>query len=1089
MDSFVADIRSRSRSTDSSVSSDRLRYRYHIRHVEGKTYPQIVRVPHGGSTPTWCSTRPLGLRPDFFRLVYAEPSQDESLIAFAVDTTGDEHAALRFLGTGTGELLDDVIEHVAPTLAWSQDGSHVAYVLLDALSRPHQVWLHRIGTDPTSDRLLLDEPDARYNVRVQPCADGSWAFLERASRITADAVALRLTGGLDVVDLLPREPGVERRYELAGSGSVARLFCITNDEATESRLVSAPGDPATWSDPDRYEVEMPGSSRRLVRAHAVGDHLVVESRTGSYPSLTVLPLQDNRCTPADLYEILPRFEGGTIALVPSSRPGARTILVAEQSRIHPREVHEVDLASREATLVERDMYAGHDVAAYRTRRVWVTADDGVEIPVTLTHRADTPLDGTAPALLYGYGAYETSFEPIFRPSILTLVDQGVVHAYAHVRGGGELGHGWWLQGRLGSKERTFDDYVAVAEHLGRTVVDPRRIATRGMSAGGLLQAAVLTRRPDLWCGVIAEVPWVDVVNSMCDEGIPLTVRERDEWGDPRDPEQLAWMLAYSPYENLPPAGGRPPVLVTGAVHDTRVLVKEPAKWVAALRASDPAWARECLFRVELGAGSHSGPSGGAAVRYEAELISPPAHDPRGGRMETVGHWINGRVAPTAPDARFGDVFNPATGKVARQVELASAERVREVVAAAAAAFPEWRDTSLARRTSIVFRFRELLNERKEELAAIITEEHGKVLSDALGEVGRGQEVVEFACGIPHLLKGGYTENASTGVDVHSLRQPIGVSAIISPFNFPAMVPMWFFPVAIATGNTVVLKPSEKDPSAANWLAELWKEAGLPDGVFNVVHGDKEAVDTILESPEVASVSFVGSTPIAKYVYENGTAAGKRVQALGGAKNHMLVLPDADLDLAADAAVNAGYGAAGERCMAISVVVAVDSIADELVAKIAERASGLRVGDGTRETDMGPLITGEHRDKVAGYVDAGDEAGAQLVLDGRTVEPDAEGDGFFLNPTLFDNVTPDMSIYTDEIFGPVLAVVRVPGYDEGIDLINSNPYGNGTAIFTNDGDTHAYGDEGVHFFTRGKVITTRWLDPSHAGLQLGFPTNG
>ncbi|WP_109473690.1 CoA-acylating methylmalonate-semialdehyde dehydrogenase [Ornithinimicrobium cavernae] len=496
-------------------------------------------------------------------------------------------------------------------------------------------------------------------------------------------------------------------------------------------------------------------------------------------------------------------------------------------------------------------------------------------------------------------------------------------------------------------------------------------------------------------------------------------------------------------------------------------------------------------------------------------------------MQTVGHWINGQAAPPRQDARLGDVYNPATGKVVRRVELATADQVREAITVAAQTFPTWRETSLSKRTGIVFRFRELLNERKDELAAIITEEHGKVLSDALGEVSRGQEVVEFACGIPHLLKGGFTENASTGVDVHSVRQPLGVSAIIAPFNFPAMVPMWFFPVAIAAGNTVVLKPSEKDPSAANWMAELWREAGLPDGVFNVVHGDKEAVDTLLTDPQVASVSFVGSTPIAKYVYEQATAAGKRVQALGGAKNHMLVLPDADLDLAADAAVSAGYGAAGERCMAISAVVAVDSVADELVAKIAERAKGLRVGDGTRETDMGPLITGEHRDRVAGYVDAGEQAGAEVVLDGRDVEPDADGSGFFLNPTLLDQVKPDMTVYTDEIFGPVLSVVRVEGYEEGLALINANPYGNGTAIFTNDGgaarkfqnevevgmigvnvpipvpmsyysfggwknslfgDTHAHGMEGVHFFTRGKVVTTRWLDPSHAGLQLGFPTN-
>ncbi|WP_344258862.1 CoA-acylating methylmalonate-semialdehyde dehydrogenase, partial [Brevibacterium celere] len=476
------------------------------------------------------------------------------------------------------------------------------------------------------------------------------------------------------------------------------------------------------------------------------------------------------------------------------------------------------------------------------------------------------------------------------------------------------------------------------------------------------------------------------------------------------------------------------------------------------------------------------------------------------------------------DTRLGEVTNPATGQVTGEVALADKATADAAIAAAAAAFPAWRDTSLAKRTAILFAFRELLNSRKAELAEIITAEHGKVLSDAMGEIARGQEVVEFACGIAGLLKGGFSENVSSTVDVHSLRQPLGVAAIISPFNFPAMVPMWFFPIAIAAGNTVVLKPSEKDPSAANWLAELWQEAGLPDGVFNVLHGDKEAVDTLLTSPDVASVSFVGSTPIARYVYETGTASGKRVQALGGAKNHMLVLPDADLDLAADAAVNAGYGAAGERCMAISVVVAVDSIAEELVAKIAERTRTLRIGDGRDEPDMGPLITAAHRDKVSGYIDAGAAAGATVVLDGRD---DVPADGFFLNPTLFDNVTADMTIYTDEIFGPVLSVVRVPGYDEGLDLINANPYGNGTAIFTNDGgaarryerevevgmvgvnvpipvpvgyysfggwknslfgDTHAYGDEGVHFFTRGKVVTSRWLDPSHGGLNLGFPTH-
>lgn len=496
-------------------------------------------------------------------------------------------------------------------------------------------------------------------------------------------------------------------------------------------------------------------------------------------------------------------------------------------------------------------------------------------------------------------------------------------------------------------------------------------------------------------------------------------------------------------------------------------------------------------------------------------------------MNTIEHWINGRTATAGNDSRWADVTNPATGVKSGAVALASADRTREAIQAAADAFPAWREASLSKRTAVLFSFRELLNARKEELAAIITAEQGKVLADALGEVSRGQEVVEFACGMPHLLKGSHTENASTGVDVHSVRQPVGVSAIISPFNFPAMVPMWFFPVAIAAGNTVVHKPSEKDPSAANWIAELWKEAGLPDGVYNVIHGDKEAVDTLLTDPQVNSVSFVGSTPIAKYVYETASAAGKRVQALGGAKNHMLVLPDADLDITADSAVNAGYGAAGERCMAVSVVVAVDAIADELVAKIAERTRNLKVGDGTRDTEMGPLITVEHRNKVAGYIDAGVEAGAELVLDGRTTQPDADSDSAFLNPTLFDHVTPNMSVYTDEVFGPVLSVVRVKSYDEGLDLINANPYGNGVAIFTNDGgaarkfenevqvgmvgvnvpipvpmayysfggwknslfgDTHAHGTEGVHFFTRGKVVTKRWLDPSHRGINLGFPTN-
>ena len=494
--------------------------------------------------------------------------------------------------------------------------------------------------------------------------------------------------------------------------------------------------------------------------------------------------------------------------------------------------------------------------------------------------------------------------------------------------------------------------------------------------------------------------------------------------------------------------------------------------------------------------------------------------------ETVQHWCDGKVFAGATTAT-APVTNPATGAVSTLVALASVEDAKYVIDAAAGAFSEWRDTSVAKRTQILFAFRELLNARKSELAEIITREHGKVLSDALGEVTRGQEVVEFACGIPHLLKGGFTENASTNVDIYSIRQPLGPVAIISPFNFPAMVPMWFFPIAIAAGNTVVLKPSEKDPSAAMWMAQLWADAGLPAGVFNVLQGDKVAVDELLTNPKIKSVSFVGSTPIAQYVYATGTAAGKRVQALGGAKNHAIVLPDADLDLTADAMVNAGFGSAGERCMAISVCVAVGPIADDLVAKIAARTRTIKTGDGTGGADMGPLVTKAHRDKVASYVDAGEADGATIVIDGRTVEADGGADGFWLGPTLIDHVDPDMSVYTDEIFGPVLAVVRVESYDEAMDLVNANAYGNGTAIFTNDGgaarrfqneievgmvginvpipvpmayysfggwknslfgDTHAHGTEGVHFFTRGKAVTSRWLDPSHGGIELGFPQN-
>ncbi len=492
----------------------------------------------------------------------------------------------------------------------------------------------------------------------------------------------------------------------------------------------------------------------------------------------------------------------------------------------------------------------------------------------------------------------------------------------------------------------------------------------------------------------------------------------------------------------------------------------------------------------------------------------------------ITHFINGSFWSGTAE-RHGEVFNPATGEVTGQVDFASLAVVDEAVSAAKAAFDSWHKTSLSRRSQVLFAFRELLNARKGDVAALITAEHGKVLSDALGEVTRGLEVVEFACGIPHLLKGGYSESVSTGVDVYSIRQPLGVVGIISPFNFPAMVPMWFFPIAIAAGNAVVIKPSEKDPSAINLVAQLWKEAGLPDGVFNVLHGDKVAVDGLLEHPDVKAISFVGSTAIARYIYETGTKFGKRVQALGGAKNHMVVLPDADLDLAADAAINAGFGSAGERCMAISALVAVEPVADELISKIQDRMGKLTTGDGTRGCDMGPLVTRVHRDKVTSYVEAGVDQGATLVVDGRNPQVDGAPGGFWLGPTLFDNVTASMSIYRDEIFGPVLSVLRVKTYEAAVELVNDHPYGNGTAIFTNDGgaarryqneiqvgmvginvpipvpmayysfggwksslfgDSHAHGMEGVHFFTRGKVVTSRWLDPSHGGLNLGFPQN-
>lgn len=497
-------------------------------------------------------------------------------------------------------------------------------------------------------------------------------------------------------------------------------------------------------------------------------------------------------------------------------------------------------------------------------------------------------------------------------------------------------------------------------------------------------------------------------------------------------------------------------------------------------------------------------------------------------METrITHWIGGESYDGASE-RSGDVYDPATGQVAAKVDLGDSAVVDEAVKSATAAAETWRGLSLTKRIEVLFRFREILSNRSEELAALITAEHGKVLSDAIGEVARGREVVEFACGIPHLLKGGFSEGVSTGVDVFSIRQPLGVTAVISPFNFPAMVPMWFFPISIACGNAVILKPSEKDPSASIWMAEAWAEAGLPPGVFSVVQGDKESVDALLDHQGIASVSFVGSTPIAKYVYSRASESGKRVQALGGAKNHMLVLPDADLDLAADAAVSAGFGSAGERCMAISAVVAVEPIGDALVQKISERVDRLRIGDGRRNCDMGPLVTSTHRDRVASYIDHGVDSGAALVVDGRDVtDIDGESTGFWLKPTLFDRVTSDMAIYQDEIFGPVLSILRVPSYEAGLGLINQNPYGNGTAIFTNDGgaarrfqydvqvgmvginvpipvpmayysfggwkaslfgDTHAHGTEGVNFFTRGKVVTSRWPDPSHGGVNLGFPQN-
>jgi malonate-semialdehyde dehydrogenase (acetylating) / methylmalonate-semialdehyde dehydrogenase len=495
------------------------------------------------------------------------------------------------------------------------------------------------------------------------------------------------------------------------------------------------------------------------------------------------------------------------------------------------------------------------------------------------------------------------------------------------------------------------------------------------------------------------------------------------------------------------------------------------------------------------------------------------------QLGTVTHWIGGK-SWQGSSPRWGDVYNPALGEPSARVAFADQAVVDEAVAAATAAARPWARTSLAARTRIMFAFRELVERRKRDIAEILTREHGKVLSDAMGEVNRGLEVIEFACGLSHLIKGEFSENVSTDVDSYSIRQPLGVVAGITPFNFPAMVPMWMFPIAIAAGNAFILKPSEKDPSASILCAQLLAEAGLPAGVFNVVHGDKMAVDAILTHPGIAAVSFVGSTPIARYIYESGTRHGKRVQALGGAKNHMVVLPDADLELAADSAVNAGYGSTGQRCMAISVLVTVGDVADRLLPRIQDRLRRLKVGPGLDAgAEMGPLVTKDHLARVVSYVEQGQQAGATLVEDGRATTVTGHEAGYFLGPCLFDKVTPDMSIYTDEIFGPVLSVVRVDTYDEALQLVNANTYANGVAIFTNDGgaarrfqnevqvgmvginvpipvpvsyysfggwksslfgDAHVYGREGFNFYTRAKVVTSRWPDPRHRGVNLGFP---
>ncbi|MFE5914346.1 CoA-acylating methylmalonate-semialdehyde dehydrogenase [Streptomyces wedmorensis] len=497
--------------------------------------------------------------------------------------------------------------------------------------------------------------------------------------------------------------------------------------------------------------------------------------------------------------------------------------------------------------------------------------------------------------------------------------------------------------------------------------------------------------------------------------------------------------------------------------------------------------------------------------------------------KTVHHWIGGKTVE-GTSGNWGPVTDPATGAVTTQVALASVEEVDAAVAAAKDAFATWGTSSLAQRTTILFKFRALLDANRDAIAELIVAEHGKVHSDALGEVARGLEIVDLACGITVQLKGELSTQVSNRVDVASIRQPVGVVAGITPFNFPAMVPMWMFPIAIATGNTFVLKPSEKDPSPALKIAELLAEAGLPDGVFNVLNGDKVSVDRLLEHPDVSAVSFVGSTPIARHIHTTASANGKRVQALGGAKNHMLVLPDADLDAAADAAVSAAYGSAGERCMAISAVVAVGAIGDELVQKIRERAEKIKIGPGTDPTsEMGPLITAVHRDKVASYVTGASDEGCEVVLDGTGYTVDGHENGHWIGLSLLDHVPTTAKAYQDEIFGPVLCVLRAETYEEGLALINASPFGNGTAIFTRDGgaarrfqmevqagmvgvnvpipvpvgyhsfggwkdslfgDHHIYGNDGVHFYTRGKVVTTRWPDPADGptGVDLGFPRN-